>query len=392
MNSSSKRLGEFITQKKKLKVDSNLSNLAFSIPIDVFQSSKSGSSFDELWPQLRDTILTLSQAVVLLGSSFGLSIETSTGDFHDVMMKVGLIQDALGVDKDITDVPFCSCWEGIRFVHQALTKLSALTLHLLNVKSNEQDLIRKLASVGAGVTTLERRFQGMEVLISTIESDYISHFSCLNKLYLFCSCGAGKQTGESVATHIRNIVDILQRLESTSSSFASSIGYTAVVRPVSFGFNPLHIPCTLIDTKLAPFSAGLSLVRSSILELTTKIGQDAVDIGDVHFQFLAHTAAWVKNKLSNFFFKGVITLLDMIGTSNFSDGDFLDSQYKASRANFVNDSAARCVASFEQKFPTLFGRVEPSSNGGQLFASTHPVHLIHDYKRFNVPDNLSGVK
>ena len=87
-----------------------------------------------------------------------------------------------------------------------------------------------------------------------------------------------------------------------------------------------------------------------------------------------------------------MTLLDMIGTSNFSDGDFLDSQYKASRANFVNDSAARCVASFEQKFPTLFGRVEPSSVGGQLFASTHPVHLIHDYKRFNVPDNLSGVK
>ena len=39
----------------------------------------------------------------------------------------------------------------------------------------------------------------------------------------------------------------------------------------------------------------------------------------------------------------------------------------------------------------MFGRVEPSSSGGQL-ASTHPLPSINNYKNFNAPDNLSGVK
>ena len=92
-----------------------------------------------------------------------------------------------------------------------------------------------------------------------------------------------------------------------------------------------------------------------------------------------------------FVFQNVITLLDFIGTSNLSDGEFLDGQYKASRANYANDSAARCAASFLRELPSLFGRVEPSSVGGHP-ASTHPLLSIHDYRRFNAADNLSGVK
>ena len=106
MNGYLKRLTDFITPKKKLKVDSSLSNLAFYFPLDVFGLE---TSFDDLWPQLRDRILTLSQAVVLLGYSFGLSIATTTGDIHDVKVKVGLIQDELGMDKGITDIPLRSC-------------------------------------------------------------------------------------------------------------------------------------------------------------------------------------------------------------------------------------------------------------------------------------------
>ena len=57
----------------------------------------------------------------------------------------------------------------------------------------------------------------------------------------------------------------------------------------------------------------------------------------------------------------------------------------------MDDSAARCEASFGRDFPTLFGIVEPSSAGGHL-AFTHPLSSIHDYKESNAPDNLSGVK
>lgn len=86
-----------------------------------------------------------------------------------------------------------------------------------------------------------------------------------------------------------------------------------------------------------------------------------------------------------------MTLLDLLGTTNSSDSDFLDGQYKASRDNFVNDSAARCAASFLRELPTLFDRVKPFSFNNQL-ASTRYWPSIHTYTSFNAPDNLSGVK
>ena len=85
-------------------------------------------------------------------------------------------------------------------------------------------------------------------------------------------------------------------------------------------------PSALIDTKVASFSEELALVRSSILELTSRIDQDTIEIGGVHFQSLAHTTAWVNNKLPSndfFVFQDVVTLLDLIGISHLSNSDFL---------------------------------------------------------------------
>ena len=73
------------------------------------------------------------------------------------------------------------------------------------------------------------------------------------------------------------------------------------------------------------------------------------------------------------------------------DDDFLDGQYKASQVNCVNDLAARCAAYFGRELPTLIGSVEPSSIGGHL-ALTYPLPSIHDYRRFNAADNISGLK
>ena len=46
LDGSSKRLSEFITPKKKLKVNPSLKNLAFAFPVDVFQSSGCGATFE----------------------------------------------------------------------------------------------------------------------------------------------------------------------------------------------------------------------------------------------------------------------------------------------------------------------------------------------------------
>ena len=47
LDGSSKRRGDFITPKKKLKVDGGISNLVFSFPVNVFKGSdSSNASFD----------------------------------------------------------------------------------------------------------------------------------------------------------------------------------------------------------------------------------------------------------------------------------------------------------------------------------------------------------
>ena len=106
------------------------------------------------------------------------------------MVEVGLIQDALGVDKGLMDVPLHSCWEGIRFINHSLSELSAVTLPQPNVKSNDKDLIREVSAIRVGVSTVEHRCQGLKVLLRTIKSECISYFFRLNKLDSFCSSGA----------------------------------------------------------------------------------------------------------------------------------------------------------------------------------------------------------
>ena len=84
----------------------------------------------------------------------------------------------------------------------------------------------------------------------------------------------------------------------------------------------------------------------------------------------------------------MITLLDLLEISNLSSMNFLDWQYKDTRANLINDSAARCAISFGLELPTLFGRVERSTASGNL-TSTHTLLSIDGYKIFNTPDGSS---
>ena len=92
-----KRCGDFITPTKKLKVDGGFSNIAFAFPVDVFKGNESSDApFESLWPQLRDRILTLSQAVVLLGSSFTSTNKETSVEVGDVMVELGFLRDAVG--------------------------------------------------------------------------------------------------------------------------------------------------------------------------------------------------------------------------------------------------------------------------------------------------------
>ena len=45
--------------------------------------------------------------MVLLSSSLTSSVKTTSADVDDMMVELGLLQDAVGGDDDIMDVPLC---------------------------------------------------------------------------------------------------------------------------------------------------------------------------------------------------------------------------------------------------------------------------------------------
>ena len=151
-----------------------------------------------------------------------------------------------------------------------------------------------------------------------METERVSHFTRFNNLDIFCSGGVGKQTGEAIALHLHNILVRVQRLDRIL--FSSSVSST-------LGSVPIPPSTSQSDSKIAAFSSELSLVKSNIINLTSRFGQDAIEIGGVQFQSLSQTIAWVRSDLpSNCYsvFQDIMTLLDLIGTSNFSHSDFLD--------------------------------------------------------------------
>ena len=163
---------------------------------------------------------------------------------------------------------------------------------------------------------------------------------------------------EAITMHFRNIVARAQRLKQSSTSFSSfetsSLGSTSLP------------PCsTIIDSKLSSLSSELWLLKSSVCDLLSRIGQDAIEVGGVHSQSLSQTFAWFRSHLPSnayFVFQDVMTLLNLIGASNLTDNKFLDGYYKVNRANFVNDSTTQYAASFRRELTFVIIRRSVSFN------------------------------
>ena len=126
---------------------------------------------------------------------------------------------------------------------------------------------------------------------------------------------SGKQTGEVIALHLHNIVARVQRLELAPSPPSFS----------SLGSTPLAPPSSLVDSELTSLSYDITLLRSTLDNLSSRIEQEVIEIGGVQCQSLSQTIAWVRQELPSnayFVFQDIMTLMDLLGTSNLSYNDF----------------------------------------------------------------------
>ena len=83
--------------------------------------------------------------------------------------------------------------------------------------------------------------------------------------------GVGNQTGDAIVMHIHNIVARVKRLKEVSS-FSPSFSPSST---------PLPPSSVIIYSKLAYVSIEFSFVKSNVVDLTSRIGQDAIETGGV---------------------------------------------------------------------------------------------------------------
>ena len=58
-----------------------------------------------------------------------------TDELNSLETELGLIRDKLGTGQKLTDVPLCSAWDGIRFVHHLVQDVVLRTIPLLQRKN-----------------------------------------------------------------------------------------------------------------------------------------------------------------------------------------------------------------------------------------------------------------
>ena len=206
------------------------------------------------------------------------------------------------------------------FNNQSLSELASLTLLLLDTKSNDLKLTSlvevKLGPIARSMTTLHHKFQGTEAVIRLIESECLFHFTRLNQLIFLCSGGVGKQTGEAITLHFRNTVS----LHPTLGAFRF-IGFY-----LSWCFAPSSTSIYYIY-KVSSFSSSPFVTSDESWRSFVAYWIGGNRNWGVQFQSPPQTTVWVRRKLpsnSYFMFQDIMISLDLVGTSNISDVDFLD--------------------------------------------------------------------
>ena len=286
-----------------------------------------------------------------------------------------LLQDRLGCDPGLTDVPLRSSWEGISFLHSLV--LESLQPNVVSPLLQQQITTLFQQLLPPTLVTL----QAVKQQVVALERVLLHQLPHLSQLCNICSGGVNKPQAAALSDRLNRMSTQIRQLELQLSISSSSLGGFGLLAP------PPVPPSS--STTIIELTANISRLEASYSNLKSSIGQEVVSLGGVTFEFLRQTTQLVRQYLPS---GDSPTLLDSFSSSHLTTKEFLDENYQASRGgHFNNASEARVSASFARELPPIFGKVDSSASGVPS-SSSHPLPSMKTYDLFNSPETHSGIK
>ena len=235
-----------------------------------------------------------------------------------------LLQDRLGCDPGLIDVPLRTFWEGISFLHSLVLE----SLQPIVVSPLLQQQINTLFQQSLSPTLVT--LQALQQQVVALECVILHQLPPLSQLYNICSSGVSKPPAAALSERLNRMSQQIRQLELQPSILSSSLG----------GFDlpvPLPVPPSS-STTIMELTANISRLEASYSNLKSSIGQEVVSLGGVKSESLRQTTQWVRQHLPSgeyHLFQDPPTLLDSFSSSHLTIKEFLDENYQTSRSGHL---------------------------------------------------------
>ena len=194
-----------------------------------------------------------------------------------------LLQDRLGCDPGLIDVPLRTFWEGISFLHSLV--LESLQPIVVSPLLQQQINTSFQQSLSPTLVTL----QALQQQVVALECVILHQLPPLSQLYNICSSGVSKPPAAALSERLNRMSQQIRQLELQPSILSSSLG----------GFDlpvPPPVPPSS-STTIMELTANISRLEASYSNLKSSIGQEVVSLGGVKSESLRQTTQWVRQHL-----------------------------------------------------------------------------------------------
>ena len=209
----------------------------------------------------------MSQAVVLIGHSVSSNSLNSTNELNSLETELCLIRYKLGTDKNLTDFPLRSAWEGIRFAHHLIQDVALRTVPLLQRKDTAVNFSQVKSLIASSLSSITPSDRQLQTRIEELEQGYVPRFVKHDKLFVLFSGGDKHPAGQALLSHLRHLVARIETLEPQGNGNG---GLGLIVVP--------SLPSST-TSQYDPLAASIVLIKRDITFVSHCIGQEVVHVG-----------------------------------------------------------------------------------------------------------------